>query len=166
MNPSDKEHIFKTHYNEWAQPLFRFIFFKSKDQQLSQDIVQDTFIKYWDKIDTVSRGKEKSYLFTTAKNLFLNTIEHKKVVLRHQESNLHKNVVSTPHYDLEVSEFKIKLEKAIAGLPDKQREVFMLHRIEGYKYKEISILLELSQKAVEKRMSQALKELRKVCDKI
>jgi len=166
MNPSNKEHIFKSHYNQWAQPLFRFIFFKSKDQQLSQDIVQDAFIKYWDKIETISQGKEKSYLFTTAKNLFLNTLEHKKVVRRHQESNVNKNEVSTPHYDLEVSEFKLKLENAIANLPDKQREVFLLHRIEGYKYKEISLMLELSQKAVEKRMSQALKELRLICDKI
>jgi len=167
MNLSEKEYKFKAHYNEWAQPLFRFIFFKSKDQQLAQDIVQDAFVKYWDKIDTITTGKEKSYLFTTAKNLFLNTIEHKKVVQKHQESTFNKTETSTtPHYELEVAEFKVKLERAIAGLSDKQREVFLLHRVEGYKYKEISTMLELSQKAVEKRMSQALKELRKICDKI
>ena len=166
MNLSEKERKFKSLYDEWAQPLFRFIFFKSKDEQLSQDIVQDTFVKYWDKIDTVGIGKEKSYLFTTAKNLFLNNLEHKKVVTKHQESNLPKNETSNPHYELEVLEFKVKLENAIAQLPDKQREVFLMHRIEGYKYKEISQILDLTQKAVEKRMSQALRELRKICSKI
>lgn len=166
MNLSEKEHKFKSLYDEWAQPLFRFIYFKSKDEQLSQDIVQDTFVKYWDKIDSVSSGKEKSYLFTTAKNLFLNNVEHHKVVLKHQESSLQKNEPTNPHYELEVSEFKEKLERAIARLPDKQREVFLMHRIEGYKYKEISQILDLTQKAVEKRMSQALKELRKICNKI
>ena len=166
MNLSEKEYKFKSHYEEWAQPLFRFIYFKSKDQQLSQDIVQDTFVKFWDKFETISPGKEKSYLFTTAKNLLLNTIEHKKVVQKHRDAKLERNSPSTPHYDLEVSEFRRRLEKAIAELPDKQREVFLLHRIDGYKYKEISELLDLSQKAVEKRMSQALKELRKICDKI
>ncbi len=166
MKLSEKEHIFKSHYTEWAQSLFRFIYFKSKDKQLSQDIVQDAFVKYWNKIDTISKGKEKSYLFTSAKNLLLNTIEHKKVVLKHRESNPNQKIIPTPHFDLEVSEFRIKLEQAIADLPDKQREVFLLHRIEGYKYKEISQILGLSQKAVEKRMSLALKELRKICDKI
>lgn len=166
MNLSQKERKFKTLYDEWAQPLFRFIYFKSKDEELAQDIVQDTFVKYWDKIESVASGKEKSYLFTTAKNLFLNTVEHHKVVAKHRESNLPKNETSDPHYDLEVSEFKTKLENAIAQLPDKQREVFLMHRVEGYKYKEISQLLDVTQKAVEKRMSQALKELRKICSKI
>lgn len=166
MNLSEKERKFKSIYDEWAQPLFRFIYFKSKDKQLAQDIIHDAFVKYWDKIETVSQGKDKSYLFTTAKNLLLNTVEHKKVVLKHQESNLNKNSPSSPHFELEVNEFRQKLETAIANLPDKQREVFLMHRIEGYKYKEISQLLEISQKAVEKRMSQALKELRKTCDMI
>ena len=80
MNLSEKELKFKTDYNELAQPLFRFIYFKTKDKQLAQDIVQDSFVKYWDKIGNVGQGKEKSYLFTTAKNLLFNNIEHKKVV--------------------------------------------------------------------------------------
>jgi len=131
MNLLEKERKFQSHYNEWAQPLFRFIYFKSRDQQLAEDIVQDAFVKFWDKIDTVGFGKEKSYLFTTAKNLLLNTIEHRKVVLRHQESNPVRAEITTPHYDLEVSEFKRKLEQGIADLSDKQREVFLLHRVEG-----------------------------------
>jgi len=163
---SEKELKFKSNYDEWAQPLFRFIYFKSKNKQLSQDIVQDAFIKYWNKIGTVDVGKEKSYLFTIAKNLLLNTFEHDKVVLKHKKSSPSETSNTTPLFDLEVSEFKERLENAIKSLPDKQREVFLMHRIEGYKYKEISEILELSQKAVEKRMSQALQELRKLCAKI
>jgi RNA polymerase sigma-70 factor (ECF subfamily) len=166
MTHKEKEEQFKSHYTEWVQPLFRFIYFKSKDEQLSQDIVQDAFVKYWDKMESISPGKEKSYLFTTAKNLWLNTIEHNKVRLKHQESHLNENTSPTPLFELEASEFKIKLEQALADLPDKQREVFLMHRIEGFKYKEIAKLLELSQKAVEKRMAQALKELRKICTQI
>ena len=166
MNLSEKELKFKTDYNELAQPLFRFIYFKTKDKQLAQDIVQDSFVKYWDKIGNVGQGKEKSYLFTTAKNLLFNNIEHKKVVDKYQNSQPLLNKSTTPLFELEVSEFKEKLENAIADLPDKQREVFLMHRIEGYKYKEISELLELSQKAVEKRMSQALITLRKICKRI
>ena len=166
MTAQEKELKFKTIYDEWAQALFRFIFFKSKDAKLSEDIVQDTFVKYWDKMETIGAGKDKSYLFATSKNLLLNHFEHQKVVKRHEESVTHNEESSSPHYDLEVSEFKERLENAINALPDKQREVFLMHRVEGFKYKEISDLLEVSQKAVEKRMSQALKSLRKLCSKI
>jgi len=166
MNLSTKEQKFKSDYDEWAQPLFRFIYFKSKDKQLAQDIVQDSFVKYWDKMSDVGQGKEKSYLFATAKNLLLNTIAHSKVVHKHEESIDNSNSPTNPHYELEVSEFKQRLEKAIDSLPEKQKEVFLMHRIDGYKYKEISEILKLSQKAVEKRMSQALQELRKTCSKI
>ena len=166
MNPSQKETKFKSNYDDWAQPLFRFIYFKSKDKQLAQDIVQDTFVKYWDKMDSVAEGKEKSYIYTTAKNLLLNTYEHNKVVQNYEKANPTQDKVSSPLYDLEVSEFKQKLEKAIDELPENQREVFVMHRIDGYKYKEIATLLDISQKAVEKRMSQALKSLRKICIRI
>jgi RNA polymerase sigma-70 factor (ECF subfamily) len=166
MNLSKKELKFKTDYDELAQPLFRFIYFKTKDKQLAQDIVQDSFVKYWDKIETVGDGKQKSYLFTTAKNLLLNNIQHNKVVEKYEASYTTSTKSTSPLFELEVSEFKKELESAIAGLPDKQREVFLMHRIEGFKYKEISVILELSQKAVEKRMSQALIVLRKVCIKI
>ena len=166
MTAREKEHKFKSIYDEWSQALFRFIYFKSKDKALAQDIVQDTFVKYWDKMETIGPGKDKSYLFTTSKNLLLNFFEHQKVVARHKESSSAQDKSSSPHFDLEVSEFQKRLEQAIDDLPDKQREVFLLHRIDGYKYKEISQMLEVSQKAVEKRMSQALKELRKLCSRI
>ena len=54
----------------------------------------------------------------------------------------------------------IKLKKSIAELPEKQREVFLLSRIEKKKYSEISEMLDISVKAGEKRMSQALITMR------
>ncbi len=165
MSKSTKEQKFNVLYSEWVHPLFRFIYFKTKDQSLSEDIVQDTFVKFWDKMGTVGEGKEKSYLFASAKNLLLNKIAHDKVVGVHAKGQTESSVKS-PHYDLEVTEFQQKLEKAISKLPDNQREVFLMNRIEGYKYREIAELLKISQKAVEKRMSQALSELRKIHNKI
>ena len=66
----------------------------------------------------------------------------------------------TPEYLLEEEEFKTKLQSAISGLTEGQREVFLMNRIDGKKYREIAEILNLSQKAVEKRMSGALKALR------
>ena len=65
-----------------------------------------------------------------------------------------------PEYLLEEEEFKEKLQNAIASLTEAQREVFLMNRIDGKKYWEIAELLGISQKAVEKRMSSALKTLK------
>jgi RNA polymerase sigma-70 factor (ECF subfamily) len=63
---------------------------------------------------------------------------------------------------MEAKELQRELESAIAQLPEKQRTVFLLNRIDKMTYAEIADQLELSVKAVEKRMSQALVEMRKV----
>jgi len=165
MTKITKDQKFNSIYSEWVQPLFRFMYFRTKDHSLAEDIVQEAFVKLWDKMDTISPRKEKSYLYTTAKNILLNKVAHSKVVNLYAQ-NYKESSVNSPHYDLEVSEFQKELEKAIAELPDNQREVFLMNRIDGYKYREIAELLGLSQKAVEKRMSLALASLRKLHNRI
>ena len=97
----------------------------------------------------------------TTQNMFLNTIKHNKVVMEYAKAAPYLDMDNqSPEYLLEEEEFKTKLQNAIALLTDGQREVFLLNRIEGKKYREIATLLNLSQKAVEKRMSIALKTLK------
>ena len=61
-------------------------------------------------------------------------------------------------YDIDLM---IDIGKAVDDLPEKLRVVYMLSRIEGYKYSEIAAICEISVKAIEKRMSQAFERLRK-----
>ncbi len=72
----------------------------------------------------------------------------------------------SPEYLLEEEEFKKKLLNVISDLSEDQREVFLLNRIEDKKYREIAELLDISQKTVEKRMSAALKILRKKLENV
>ena len=65
-----------------------------------------------------------------------------------------------PEYLLREKEFDERLKQVISELPEGQREVFLLNRINGKKYAEIAALLNISVKAVEKRMSGALQKLR------
>lgn len=151
------EIIFKTH----SESIRNFIYYKCGDLQQAEDITQEAFIKLWDNCAKVFYNKAKSFLFTVANNAFLNEVAHKKVVLKHQ-AVLHKDSTNiTPEFVLEEQEFMIKLKKSISDLPIKQREVFLLSRIEKKKYKEIADIVGISVKAVEKRMSLALITLRK-----
>ncbi|GAB5524599.1 MAG: hypothetical protein Roseis2KO_24710 [Roseivirga sp.] len=67
---------------------------------------------------------------------------------------------------MEYNEFESTITQAIDQLPEGQREVFLLNRIEKKTYVEIAEMLEVSVKAVEKRMHKALVKLRKVCKEI
>ncbi|WP_242203314.1 RNA polymerase sigma factor [Aestuariivivens insulae] len=147
-------------FNAHSKTLFNFIYYKCGDTQQAEDIVQDAFVKLWRNCAKVHFQKAKSFLFTVARNLFLNEVAHKKIVLQHEAAPTKSSTNETPEFLLEEQEFMLKLKNAIANLPEKQREVFLLSRIDKKTYAEISELVGISVKAVEKRMSLALMALR------
>ena len=151
---------YKHLFNNYAKSLRNFIYYKCGDIQQAEDLAQDAFIKLWDNCSKVVFEKAKSFLYTVARNNFLNEVAHKKIVLQHQVHLPSDRTNESPEFLLEEKEFMIKLKKSIAELPEKQREVFLLSRIEKKKYSEISEMLDISVKAVEKRMSQALITMR------
>lgn len=149
--------LFKTH----AKNLHDFLYYKFGNHLNPQDQVQEAFIKLWQNCKEVEPSKAKSYLFTVANNLMLNAVAHHKVVLKFQETKPKSSTNENPQFLLEESEYMHKLQKAISNLTEAQRVAFLLNRIEGKKHKEIANMLDISTKAVEKRIYSALKQLRK-----
>jgi len=129
---------------------------------VAEDISHDAFMKLWENCGKVEIEKAKSYLFTVANNLFLNKANRKKVILQFENSVKQRSDQSDPHYIMQKNEFKERLEKAIAELPENQRIVFLMNRIDKKKYREIAEEIGISVKAVEKRMHLALQSLRKL----
>jgi len=154
------EDVFSGIYNDISQSVWRFIYFKCGDEAQADDLVQEAFIKLWDNCAKVAQEKAKSFLFTVANNAFLNEVAHKKVVLKHAQLSPSKVDNQSPEFVLEEKQYHKKLQDALANLSEAQRTAFLLNRIEGMKYTEIAEHLNISVKAVEKRMSQALKALR------
>lgn len=151
------ESIFNTH----AETLRNFVYYKCGSQQQAEDIVQEAFIKLWKNCSKVIYTKAKSYLFTVANNMFLNEVAHEKVVLKYKQQTKSKVSNETPEFLLRQKEFQEKLQRTIANLPEGQREVFLLSRIDKKTYAEIAEIIGLSVKAVEKRMHKALITMRR-----
>lgn len=126
----------------------------------AQDLTQEAFIKLWQNCAKVTIPKAKTYLYTIGKRLFLNEIKHQNVVLKFEKNSVQRNEQEDPEYLLEQQEFKSKLEQAIANLSEKEREVFLMAKIENLSYKEIAERIDISVKGVEKRMSNALRNLK------
>lgn len=152
--------LFERLYKKHAKNLHDFLYYKFGDHLNPQDQVQEAFIKLWQNCKKIAPDKAKSYLFTTANNLMLNVIAHKKVVLKHTKQPQKHATNETPDFILQEKEYHIKLQKAISNLTEAQRVAFLMNRVEGKRFKEIAAILDISVKGVEKRIYGALKKLR------
>jgi RNA polymerase sigma-70 factor (family 1) len=159
------EAAFSSFFETHAKNLRNFLFYKFGNSDQAEDMTQDAFIKLWQNCAQVPIDKAKSYLYTVATNSSLNEITHQKVVLKYEKnfSGLDKTN-ENPEFLLEEKQFKTKLLTAIENLNETQRVAFLMHRIDGKKYHEIAEELNISVKAVEKRIHIALVQLRKEID--
>jgi RNA polymerase sigma-70 factor (ECF subfamily) len=155
------EQLFSAIYNKLSDSLYHFLYYKFGEEYLPSDKVQEAFVKLWQNCAKVAPNKAKSYLFTIGNNLMLNEVAHKKVVLRYRQRPQKTADRESPEFLLRQKEYQEKLNKAINQLTEAQRVAFLLNRVEGKRFKEIAEILEISVKAVEKRVYSALKELRK-----
>ncbi len=160
------DEVYKSVFFQHSEHLRNFLYYKCGNLNQAEDLVQDAFAKLWENCEKVVPEKAKSFLFTVANNLFINQANHQKVVLKFQSSQKENTDHQSPEFLLEEKEFKAKLESAINDLPEDQRVVFLMNRIDKKKYREIAEELNLSVKAVEKRMHKALMALRKIHKKV
>ncbi|WP_130736873.1 RNA polymerase sigma factor [Flavobacterium sp. J27] len=145
-----------------AKALRNYILYKFGNEELAEDITQEAFVKLWQNCKDVPIEKAKAYIYRVANNASLNVISHQKVVLEYSKNNHTKDTDNeSPDYILEEEEFKKKLLQAINNINETQRVAFLMHRIDGKKYAEIAEELNISIKAVEKRIHLALVQIKK-----
>ncbi|WP_298781825.1 RNA polymerase sigma factor [uncultured Polaribacter sp.] len=158
------EEIYNNLYKTHAESLRNHLYFKFGNLKQAEDVVQDAFIKLWTKCANVIYEKAAGFLYTIAKNLFIDNIRSKKVALKFEKNVMQVQDNQDPYFHLRTKEFKDQIEAVISALPEKQREAFLLNRIEKLTYKEIALKLEISQTAVEKRIAKALIKLKEITE--
>ncbi|MBX9807814.1 MAG: RNA polymerase sigma factor [Flavobacteriaceae bacterium] len=165
LSETCSEIVFSNFFKNHAKSLRNFLFYKYGNKNQAEDLTQEAFIKLWQNCASVPIEKAKSYIYTIANNSSLNEIKHQKVVLEYENNFTGEDKTNeNPEFILEEKQFKSKLLKAIENLNETQRTAFLMHRIDGKKYSEIAEELNISVKAVEKRIHLALVELRKTID--
>jgi len=136
----------------------------TRDRDVSKDIVQDVFTKFWNNRKSIEITSSLSaYLKRSVINTSLNQLEkdnrHSKIEL---EKLKHHPLVSASDQEHSFNEISAHLERAITRLPVRTRAIFLLIRREEMSYKEVSESMNISLKAVEKEMMKALKLLREM----
>ncbi len=155
------EQAFEKLFRHYYAPLCLYASGILQNSATAEEVVQQFFVRFWERRKTITIDTSpKSYFFRSVKNRCLNTIKHEKVKQQHIKT-LQLEAVPPPYdaYFLEV-DLRNDIEKSIAALPEKRREIFRLSREEGLKYREIAEKLGISIKTVETQMGLAIKYLR------
>lgn len=157
------ELIFRRYYVSLCGFATRFI----EQPETAEEIVQNIFLKLWEKRDTLSiQISLKSYLFRAVYNSCNNHVTHAKVKNKYltfiRETLFRNERLSDPVMDsLAYKELNEKITEAIERLPDACKNIFKMSRFDGLKYSEIANHLNISVKTVETQISRALSRLRK-----
>ncbi|MDR0726379.1 MAG: RNA polymerase sigma factor [Prevotellaceae bacterium] len=127
--------------NEYADGLYRFALKIMDEVEMAKDIIQESFEKLWINRKAVELSKAKSYLFTVAYHLMMDTKRKHKLQNKYESTGF--DYVNNEQY----SDLNEVLHRAAERLPDIQRSVLLLRDYEGYSYEEIGQItgLNLSQ---------------------
>ncbi len=133
----------------YSDAVYRFILKNTADSEDSSDIVQEAFVRMWEKSETVSFDKAKSYLFTSAYHIMIDYFRKKKRYSTgfDMEDDSH---CWHPATDEKASSFDMKaiLNEALDKLPEIQKSVILLRDYEGYSYEEIGEITGLNESQV------------------
>lgn len=161
--------VFERIFRQYYSPLYLYAFSITGQKETAEEIVQDTFYNIWKEREKIQIAHSlKSYLYKSVKNRSLQYLEHLQVREKYRENILQQdNQVSvfTPNEQLEYKELEEMLKNTFAKLPERCRQIFHLHRMNGKKYKEIAENLSISIKTVEADMTKAYRILRKEVEK-
>ena len=155
---------FKQIFNEHYEFIRNYIYYLSGDMDVAEDLVQDVFMKVWERKDTINDQTLKPLLYKISRNLYFNLYKRNTLDIRFQNTVENQKENESPEFVMEMNEFNEKLQKAISDLPEHCRTIFLMSRIDEMKYQEIADRFNISIKAVEKQISKALRLLRENID--
>ncbi|MGB1004192.1 MAG: RNA polymerase sigma-70 factor [Salibacteraceae bacterium] len=151
------ESFFKDHYSIFC----RFAYGFTNDSDDAEEIVQNTFVKFWESRKTMVIGNNpKPYLFTMIRNACLNQIKHISIREEYKSHNEREILNQQTEEETDQENLQDKIQIAIEKMPPQRRKIFEMSRFEGLKYREIAAHLNISIKTVENHMGSAMKDLR------
>lgn len=157
------ETAFTELFDRYWERLFIYVLKATKSHDDAQDIVQELFLSIWRRQGKIElKSSLIAYLLKGARNLSLKFIEHNIRKIELSDAALYElgqaDVASVSF--LELQELEERVDSAIAKLPPKMQQVYLLSRHENLSYHEISMRLGIAETTVKKQVSNALKSIR------
>lgn len=151
---------FKRLFNTYFEDVRRYVLYRCGDGDIATDIAQDVFLRIWEKQMEVNLKTARGLLYKIAGDLFITRYRKEKVAFRFYNTWQPSEKSITPEDMMNYNDLKTAYEEALKTMPEKQRVVFLMNRMDEMTYHEIADSLGLSVKAIEKRMNLALSHLK------
>ena len=152
------EKAFEILFQKYHKKLYAFLYKLLNSKEDAEEIVQNTFIKIWERReDFIADYSFESFLFTIAKNAFLNETRKRingKIITDHMDFLNEVSSVETDDYVI-YKETKTLINSFIDELPARRKEIFLLRRVHGLSRKEIADKLGISIITVDNQLTKA-----------
>jgi RNA polymerase sigma-70 factor, ECF subfamily len=154
--------LFEASFHAFFQPMHRYAYTLLRSNERASDVVQATFVKWWETgTEVKSLEDARRYLYTAVYRSSLNALRDDKVKLAQAATFQLQQVAHVPHTDgIVVAELDHRIKDTIDSLPEQCRKIFCMSRFEEKTYLTIAAELGLSVKTVETQMGKALRVLR------
>lgn len=162
MNQSTLKNSFLETFDAYSDAIFRFCLVKTSNKELSEDLTQETFMRYWQSlVDGKEMTNKRSFLYTIANNLVIDWYRKKKsaslTVLEEDGFEPADTTILSPEKQSEFAE----ILSTIDDLDDKDKEVLLLRYVEGLNPKDIAVIQEETVNVVSVRITRAIEKVQK-----
>lgn len=159
---ADNHAAFRALYQRYWKRCYGLAYQKLGSKEQAEECTQNVFVSLWERRERLEVEEMAGYLLTAIKYQVLKVIESQLTRQKYEVSvqTSFQEADNSLEETLFLQELRRAIELALAQLPDKTRRIYQLSRYEHQSQKEIAAELDLSEKAVEYHISQALKFLR------
>lgn len=152
---------FKTKILPASKKLHRFAIHFLGDEDEAKDVVQDVFLKLWQKKETLSEVENiEAFAMQMTKNRCIDILRERKGKQAVTTEKVIKSDSTDVHLQIELSESARLIKKLVNALPELQRKVMQMRDIEQFTYDEIAELTNLQMNAIRTNLSRARKKVR------
>ena len=152
---------FKNAYEAYSDALFRYSLFKLSDREKAKDVVQDTFVRYWEYLAADGKvDNTKAFLYRIASNAIVDNYRKRK--------EISLDVLAEDGFDPADIESHQQMARSldskhaldlVNSLDDKSRDIMLLRYVEGLSVKEIAEVLDERENTISVKIHRALKDL-------
>ena len=167
LDSEEAEVRFREFYQKYHQKVFAFLHHYLPNRELCKDLLQEIFIKIWQKKYHEKKDWEaEGFLFKMSRNKVIDQVRKQTAEARlkngYQQKSMQRS--NTTENKVIFDDYQELAAEAISALPPKRRQVFLLSREQGLSYKEIAERLGISKNTVEIHMVKAMKSLHQHLD--
>lgn len=169
VNQDEKLKAFKRFFEKNYPKIKAFSLKLLKVEEDAEDITQDIFMKFWEKPELwYDKTDIDNLVFIISRNAIFNFIKHKSIFenglieLSDEAINLPISDWISPADELQAEETRLLINMTIEHMPDKRREVFLMHKNDGLSSVQIAEKLNISVRTAEHHIYRAMTELKKI----